>query len=173
VSTNSLDGLAEYAQIRYLSPAECRFDLTAGGFLRLELGAESYNPVYVFRSFPLSLGDRYLSVRDDKNNEIGIIRDLAEFNLDQANLVRGELERRYFTPIIKKVHKMKEEFGYIYWEVETDRGARRFTTKGSHDCILPVGENRLMIIDVDGNRFEVTNYRELDTKSARLIETLM
>ncbi len=173
MSTSLQDGLAEFAQIRFLSPAECRFDLTEGGFLRLDLGEDRYDPVYVFRSFPLSLGDHYLSVRDDKNKEIGIIRELSDFSLDQADLVRSELERRYFTPIIQRVDKMKEEFGYIYWEVETDRGARRFTTKGSHDCILPVGENRLMILDVDGNRFEVPNYRELDLKSARQIETLM
>jgi hypothetical protein len=173
VSTNLPDALAEYADIRFLQPEECRFRLTSGGFLALELGEHNYPVVYAYRAFPLTLGDRFISVRDDKDQEIGVIADLAAFSPGQAGLVRTELERRYFTPVIQRVVKMKEEFGYIYWEVETDKGPRRFTTRSSHDSIIPVSDIRLLILDVDGNRFEIPDYRQLDPKSIKQVETLM
>lgn len=173
MSTKSPDALAEYADIRFLQPEECRFRVTPGGFLALDCGEAHYSVVSAYRSFPLTLGDRYISIRDDKEKEIGIIADLAQFTPGQAALVRAELERRYFTPIIERVIKLKEEFGYIYWEVETDRGPRRFTTRGYHDSIVPVSDVRVLILDVDGNRFEIPDYRALDPKSAKQVETLM
>jgi hypothetical protein len=68
---------------------------------------------------------------------------------------------------------MKEEFGYIYWEVETDRGSRRFTTKGHHDSVMPITDTRVLVLDVDGNRFEIPDFNALDVKSAKQIEALM
>lgn len=173
MNKNSQAELADYAHIRFLSGQECHFTSTSGGFLKMTLGEDEYTSVAIYRAFPHSLGDRYLSVRDANNKEIGIISDLADFANEQVELIKGELERRYFTPIIKSVHKLKEEFGYIYWEVETDRGPRRFTTKNSHECILPLSQQRLIITDVDGNRFDVPNYRALDAKSVKQLETLM
>ncbi|MGI6081625.1 MAG: DUF1854 domain-containing protein [Limnochordia bacterium] len=167
------EGLAEYAHITYLKPEECLFSVTDGGFLSLKLDTETYAVVFAYRSFPLSFGDMYISIRDDKDKEIGIIRDLAEFPREQQELIRLELERRYFTPLITSVVKMKEEFGYIYWEVNTDRGMRRFTTRGSYDSILPISDHRLLITDVDGNRFEIDDFRNLSPKIAKQIEALM
>jgi hypothetical protein len=173
VSRNLQEGLAEYANIHFLTPQECRFAVTPGGFLSLECGDKKYAVVGVYRSFPLTLGDRYLSVRDEEDQEIGIIDDLLVFPSDQADMIRVELERRYFTPIILCVEKLKEEFGYIYWEVETDRGPRRFTTRSSHDSVMPVSDTRIIILDVDGNRFEIPDYRTLDPKSAKQVEALI
>jgi hypothetical protein len=173
VSTNLPDALAEYAEIVFLAPEKCKFSMTAGGFLALEYGEDKFPVVSAYRSFPLTLGDKYISIRDDKEKEIGIIVDLADFSSDQANLVRAELERRYFTPVVETVVKMKEEFGYIYWEVITDRGPRRFTSRGQHDSIVPVSDTRILILDVDGNRFDVPDVRLLDAKSAKLLESLM
>lgn len=173
MTKNLPDALAEYAEIRFLKPEECQFHMTQGGFLALKSGEEEYSVVSAYRSFPLTLGDRFISVRDDKEKEIGIIADLSEFPSDQANLVQAELERRYFTPIIERIAKMKEEFGHIYWDVETNKGPRRFTTRGHHDSIIPVSDTRLLILDVDGNRYEILDYRELDPKSAKQVEILM
>lgn len=173
MSKNSQEGLAEYAHINFLDPSQCVFSQTAGGFLSLELGGETYPVVYAYRSFPLSLGDKYLSIRDEKDKEIGMIADLADYTREQRELIRLELERRYFTPVVRSVAKMKEEFGFIYWEVDTDRGMRRFTTRGSHDSILPISDQHLIVMDVDGNRFEIEDYRSLSPRIARQIEALM
>ena len=167
------EGLAEYAHINYLKPEECRFSLNRRGFSFFDTEHGNLSGGLCLQGIPLSFGDMYISIRDEKDKEIGIIRDLAEFPCDQQELIRLELERRYFTPVITSVIKMKEEFGYIYWEVNTDRGMRRFTTRGSHDSILPISEHRLLIMDVGGNRFEIEDFRTLSPKIAKQIEALM
>lgn len=166
-------GLEAYAHIRFLSPAECHFERSPGGLLSLELDGQVYQNVAIYRAFPFTFGDRYLSVRDKDDNELGIIRSLAEFDRKTQALLREELERRYFVPVITRIERIKEEFGYVYWDVETDRGPRRFTVRGIQQSVLSVGPDRLLIIDVDGNRFEIPKLSALDQKSIRLLETLL
>lgn len=166
-------GLEAYADIRFLRPDECTFARTVGGLLSLRVDDTVYENVSLHRAFPFSYGDDYLSVRDKDGNEIGMIRTLAEFPHETQRLLRDELERRYFAPHIQRIVRIKEEFGYAYWEVETDRGPRRFTIRGVQESVLPIDEDRILIIDVDGNRFEIPSVSALDPRSYRFIEPLL
>lgn len=168
------DGLADYVDIRYLTPKNSRFEGTAGGFLRLTLDdGTTYTRVGLYRTFPFTLGDRYVSVRDVDEKEIGMIEDPSDFPKDVATLLREELDRRYFTPEIRSIENIKEEFGYAYWEVQTDAGPRRFTVRDMQQNLILLTETRLLVIDVDGNRFEIPDYRELNLKGRKLIEDLI
>lgn len=172
--SNGADGLSDYVEIRYLSPEECEFSATPGGFVRLRLtSGEEYARVNVHRSFPLSMKDRYISVRDMEGNEIGMIEDLSQFPREVADLIRAELDRRYFTPVIKRIENIKEEFGYAYWTVETDVGFRRFTVRDMHSNVIPLSAERVFIVDVDGNRYDIPNYTVLDAKSRKFLEELL
>jgi len=165
------------AEVRVLAPGRLRFAATDGGFLALTVtgGArpEHYPRINAFRTFPLSAADRYLSLRDADGKEIGILESLADLRPGQAALLREELERRYFTPVIQRVRSLKEEFGYSYWLVDTDAGARRFTVQSGKNNVTVVGDNRLLIVDVDGNRFFVDDYHRLDRGVLRILETLL
>ncbi|MBE3576107.1 MAG: DUF1854 domain-containing protein [Limnochordales bacterium] len=134
---------------------------------------EEYSRVTVYRSFPLSRPDEFISVRDAQGKEIGIIEDLRALPPEMQKLLREELDRRYFTPTIQRVLSVKEEFGYSYWEVETDRGWRRFTMRNSHENVLTVGERGLILIDVDGNRFAIPDYQSLTPAAFRQIESML
>ena len=136
-------------------------------------GDEHYPRVNAYRTFPLSAADRYLSLRDGKGNEIGILESLTDLRPDQATLLRHELERRYFTPVIERIRSLKEEFGYSYWLVDTDAGQRRFTVQSGKNNVTAVSDSRLLIVDVDGNRFFVDDYRRLDRTVLRTLETLL
>lgn len=46
---------------------------------------------------------------------------------------------RYFTPVIQKIHSIKEENGFSYWDTETDRGACRFTVRMAAGASMPSG----------------------------------
>lgn len=163
-------GLEAYADIRFLSPHECRFEESPGGLIILNVDGERYESVAIHRAFPFTHGDNYLSVRDKEGNEIGMIRSLAEFDKETQALIGKELERRYFVPTIQRIERIKEEFGYGYWDVQTDRGPRRFTIRGIQDSIIPIDEERVLIIDVDGNRYEIPRLSDLDAKSYKLID---
>ena len=165
-------GLSGYESIRYLLPGECVFTATTGGFLALTADGTEYPRVGISRAFPLTYPTKYLSVRDKDGKEIGIIEDLGVFSTATRDLVMMELERRYFTPSIHSIRELKEEFGYTYWEVDTDRGIRRFTSRGT-ESVIDLKGGRIMILDVDGNRYDIPDLEKLDPKSAKLLDALI
>ena len=170
-------GAARPEEMRILLPGELRFAATTGGFLALTVTAgehaEHYPRINGYRTFPLSAGDHYISLRDAEGKEIGILESLTDLPRDQAALLREELERRYFTPAIIEVRSLKEEFGYSYWLVDTDAGVRRFTVQSGKNNVTVVAERRLLIVDVDGNRFTLADYARLDRGVLRILETLL
>lgn len=167
------EGLAEYVDVVYLEPAKTSFYRTPGGVIALKLEDKTYPRVNLHRAFPFSLGDKYISVREGSGQEIGIITDLDDFDEKTRGILKEELERRYFTPEILCINSVKSEFGYSYWEVETDRGHRRFTVKGRGDSVIPIDEVRYLIMDMDGNRFEISDIRKLDRKSKKYLEGMI
>lgn len=167
------EGLATYVDIEFLTPRNAKFSKTPGGFLRLEKDGTTYERVSLFRTFPFTLGDRYLSVRDLEGKEIGIVKDMEDFPAEVVEAFKAELERRYFTPTITKIKSLKEEFGYAYWEVETDSGPRRFTVRDMQNSLFLLSQVHIMIVDIDGNRFEIPDYTALDPASRRHIENLL
>ena len=169
-----IKGLEEFANIDYLAPDKIVFTKTDGGFLMLEiLGGETHKRVNIFRSFPFTNTNEFISVRDPENKEIGILRDLADFKGEQLDLINEDIERRYFTPAITNIISIKEEYGYCYWEVDTSAGRIRFTSRAGQGTILNISETNLLVIDVDGNRFDIPDYTILDYKSQKIIETYL
>lgn len=159
--------------LRYITSKEAHFYKNSGGFLGLKLKDIDYERVSLHRAFPLSYSSRYISVKDKEGKEIGIIEALEEFPSDIVDLFNEELDRRYFLPKVVKINSIKEEFGYSYWDVVTDLGAKRFTIKKDNSSFLNVKDNRILVIDVDGNRYEISDYTKLDSKSYKLIELLL
>lgn len=162
--------------LRMLRAADLHLERTAGGFVALTVRGdepERYERIDAFRAFPLSAADAYVSLRDPDGGEIGMIESLDDLAPEQAALLRGELDRRYFTPRIERIRELKEEFGYSYWTVDTDAGRRRFTVQSGKNNVTAVGAGRLLIVDVDGNRFEVADYTGLDRSVLRTLEGLL
>jgi hypothetical protein len=85
-------GLAEYADIVYITADEAVFHRTEGGILALSFKGKEFGRVSVNRAFPFSLGDEFLSIRDSEGKEIGMIRNLADFPDNVKELIKEELE---------------------------------------------------------------------------------
>jgi hypothetical protein len=161
------------AEIVALDPAGLKFERTEGGFLTMRAGRKRYERIRLYRTFPLSQADAYVSVRNADDEEIGLIEDLSDLDGGSRSLVVEELALRYFTPVIERVIDLKEEFGYTYWDAETTAGRCRFTVRSGHEAVTVLEENRLLLSDVDGNRFELPDYRAIDPKHQRIIEALL
>ena len=65
---------------------------------------------------------------------------------------------------------MKERYGFSYWKVKTEEGEVRFTLHDTFRSIIRAGEKRVILLDVDGNRFEIPDVDALDRKSYKKIE---
>ncbi|MEI6970674.1 MAG: DUF1854 domain-containing protein [bacterium] len=165
--------LADAAQMTFLDPARISFE-RSGAHLRLTVdGDRSVLRTVVTRIFPLTHPNQYLSVRDGSGTEVGILRSLDRLDETSRSLVEGDLARRYFLPVIHRITAVVERFGTVEWQVDTDRGKYRFTTRDMRDNVLRLGGGRYIIQDVDENRYEVRNATLLDRPSlTRLLRHL-
>ena len=126
--------------------------------------------VYFHRAFPFELPNQFISVQDKEGKEFGIIKDLTDLDDSSTVNVKSALDRKYFTPIITKIHSLKERFGYSYWIVDTDKGKMNFTLQDTFRSIAKISEVRLVITDIDGNRYYILDAEALDPASFKKIE---
>ena len=136
-------------------------------FLKLE---DRELRVYLCRQFPFDYLWEYISVLDEDQTEVGIIRSLELFEGEARELLKTELMRRYYAPVIKRIISVKERYGFSYWKVETEEGSVSFTLHDTFRSIIRAGEHRLIFLDVNGNRFELPDTEALDRKSYKKIE---
>ncbi|MHB1452466.1 MAG: DUF1854 domain-containing protein [Saccharofermentanales bacterium] len=171
---DQLDKVDSLFEIRLLTPDNSAFTKTAGGFLSLKYGEKEYSRVAVYRAFPFTAPLRYISIRDitPKCEEIGMIRDLAEWPEEVRTILEEQLSLRYFTPKILEITDIKEEYGFAYWDVKTDRGDMRFTTS-IWNPIFRIGDRKLLVNDLDSNRYEIEDLNRLSRKETKMIDLFL
>ncbi|HTI73216.1 MAG TPA: DUF1854 domain-containing protein [Candidatus Limnocylindria bacterium] len=161
--------LVEASQLAFLDPGILSFT-RHGVTLRLTIADDRcFARVSILRAFPLSDPSRYLSVRDEANKEIGLIVDPTKLSPENRTLVLGDLERRYLVPVVKRIVAAKERFGTVDWTLETDRGLCRFTTRNLRENVQRPAPGRIILTDVDGNRYDIQKIDELSVQSQELL----
>ena len=156
---------------KYLSPEKVRLFRSPMGSPRLEIRDEVCYPRVTFRRvLPLSDPEHYISFGAGDEVEIGIVVDPSELDFESRKIVREELDKRYFTPIITKIRRVNERFGVHEWETETSRGQTTFSVRGLHQNIKQVPPARILVTDVRGNRYDLPDYRKLDPDSFHQIQ---
>lgn len=171
--TNLAVTLSDAANIKYLSPDEVSF-YKSGDFLgatfKTDDGDETYDRVWLHRSFPIDMPNMYISVQNKDSEEIGMIRDLSEYDEETKALIAFELDRKYYTPKITKIISLKETRGYSFWKVMSDAGELSFSLQDTYRSMSRVGPDRAFITDVCGNRYEIASLEALDKKSRRKLD---
>jgi hypothetical protein len=161
--------LVEASRLVFLDPSKLLF-MRHGATLRLTLEADrSFPKVGILRAFPLSDRNHFLSVRDGGDNEIGVIVNPDELGAEQRKLVEEDLQRRYLVPAVKRIVSAKERFGTVEWTVETDRGVCHFTTQNLRENVQRPAPGRIILNDVDGNRYDIRNLDELSRESQEVL----
>ncbi|MBQ7955628.1 MAG: DUF1854 domain-containing protein [Lachnospiraceae bacterium] len=162
-------------RIRYLKDGDAVFEKVGNGFLSLCLGEEYYPRVNVVRMFPFSDSQKFISIRnaEEKQEEIGIIEDLDTMSPKKKEMLLEQLSLRYFTPVILKVRNIKDEYGYSYWDVVTDRGECKFTVKMGGKSISHLSEERVLIMDIDENRFEIPDVSKMTPAERKKLDLFL
>jgi hypothetical protein len=161
--------LVEASQLVFLDAKKLRF-FKHGATLRLTVEEDrSYLKVDILRAFPLSEPGGFLSVRDGANKEAGLIVDPAELSVENRKLVEEDLERRYLVPAVHRIVAAKERFGTVDWTMETDRGVCRFTTRNLRENVQRPAPGRIILNDVDSNRYDIRNVDKLSRESQELL----
>lgn len=162
--------------LNFIDTKDVFFYLSDGGLLCLKYKGKDVGRVAVLRMFPLRFEEEFIAIRletysrHDIETEIGILRDLNGLSEEQLQLIRTELKKRYFIPDILEVYSVKEEFGNTSWNVNTNAGKREFTVTDMSSNIRNLGNDKIMLTDIYGNRYYIQNAYELDDKTLRVLE---
>ncbi len=169
-----MSNLPEVGELHYFNPKDVEFSYSPFGALRFTL-KDKYCVLKADAGccFPLKKPDSYIWVKDSKNNELGIILSLDELEGNSSKCLKDYLYKRYYIPNITTVKKLSEEFGLWYFETLTDRGPRDFVVKDPRQNIINLGNGRLLIIDVDSNRFNVKDYTTYTSKVVMMFDRLV
>lgn len=163
--------LPDYLQeLTLLDPREVTLRRETSGEVTLTLADGTvYRRIQAVQPFPLSAETRLISLRDENDQEIGQLPDYRDLDPDSRKVLEEELTKRYFMPRIEVIEDLKVNMGVMSWQVQTDRGPRRFEVR-SRDDIRYLPHGRILLRDVDGNRYEIPNYWSLDPRSLDLVE---
>lgn len=179
VRTEAADVIAQEKQavedliaMRAITAENAVFTRTSGGFVAMDYAGKHYARVAIHRCFPHSDPTHYVSVRESENDgkEIGLIEDITALPNEVQQMLQEQMELRYFAPKIQKIHDIKAEYGYSYWDVTTDRGRCRFTARMGGSSVYSIGHDRYLVNDLDGNRFEIPNVTALSAKELKKLD---
>lgn len=169
-------------RLRFLTDENAKFSRTPGGFVSLEIPdgedgkPEKYDRIRVVRSFPFTSPNTYISIRttEEKSREIGIIKDITkDVSKETRKMLEEQMNLRYFTPIITKINDIKEEYGHAYWDVDTNEGPCRFVIYMNSSSVVSLSDVRLMVTDLDGNRFEIPDYTRLSAGELKKLDLFL
>ena len=172
---NIYEKKAEEMTAIHIISKDDKFEETEGGFVSFDYDGVHYDRIKVVRLFPFSDADRYLSIREHGNGEreIGIIEDLDSMTDKTKTILKKQLKLSYFTPVIKKIYSIKDEYGYAYFRVLTDKGECKFAINMGSNAVTKLSDTRLIIMDVDENRFEIRDVDELTHKERRMLDIFL
>lgn len=160
--------------INILEPHELTFEQQDGGMLRLKMADGTiHEPITCVPLFPLSHPASYIALVVTKNGtteELGVIQQLNDLPPVQRSLVERELQLRYFCPRILDIHAITSKYGVDQWDVTTDCGKKRFLVQDAKEHVTIRDDGVIMIIDTEGCRYQVRDYRRLPTRARIRLE---
>ena len=121
----------------------------------------------------MSKKKREENAEEIKNEAVETKEETAEAAPEktETDLLKEELARKYYAQQIKTILSVKERYGFSYWKVITSENRTvNFTMQDTFRNIIRVGEDKAVLLDVDGNRFMLDSIAALDRKSYKKIE---
>jgi hypothetical protein len=118
--------------------------------------------------FPWSEAARYLSLRDDEDEEVALVEDPAALPPESRRALERALADAGFVLEVVRVLDIDEEVEIRQWTVETVHGPRSFQTHlDDWPRVLPMGG--LLIRDVAGDLYRLPDPGKLDRRSRELL----
>jgi hypothetical protein len=123
-------------------------------------------PVRVHRCFPWSEPTRYVSLRDDEDEEFALVGGPEELGAESRRALETELAEAGFVLEVTRIADVDEEVEIRTWKVETRQGMRSFQTR-LDDWPTEVPGGGVVIRDVAGDLYHVADPDGMDEKSRR------
>ena len=150
--------------INFLDPEKCKFYLNPNGFAALKTEDKDYRRVRLLRTLPLHRPFEYISVSDMDKNEIGIIKNAADFPSESREIIEKDLAARYYCPEISQIYSIEEKI---------DGFKKTFGVKDISRNVKMLDSGSVMFNDSDGNRFIIPDINALKPRMRRKIEPFL
>jgi len=174
MKTNTLENKVKDSTMPPINPQKITLFYSPKDRLRLTVSDEkSYVTVKPVWAAPLSRPNTYLALLDGKGDEIIMLSDPAALPAESLKAVNEELRRRYLTATVTRIVNAKVEYGATYWKVLSDRGERDFVTQSLQENAIWLSDRHLLLLDVEGNRFEINDVKALDAPSQKIIGAIL
>ncbi len=125
-------------------------------------------PVHVRPCFPWSEPSKYLSLRDDEDDEIVLVRDPSELDAASRQALEGALVETGFLFRLTHVLEIEEEVELRRWHVRTEQGDRTFQTR-LDEWPRRLPDDGLLIRDVNGDLYHLAEPGTLDAHSRSVL----
>ena len=122
--------------------------------------------VRVCRCFPWSEPGRFLSLRDDDDDEVALIESAAELDPASRKVLEEGLAEAGFVFEVSEILELEEEIEIRTWKVRTRQGARSFQTPRD-EWPREVPGGGLLIRDVAADLYYIPRPEQLDAGSRR------
>ena len=173
-----MDTIQTQMDLGILDLKQTKFYATEGGFVALKYKDEDHKHIVLRRIMPLQMPMEYISVADTENKEIGILKSVTDLPKDQQEIVTRELDNRYYSPEVLEVVSVQDKLGYVYMEMRLKNKQGKEYTKNC--AIKDVSRNirmlsntSVIIFDVDGNRYIISNVANLNRQSMRKLDAYL
>ena len=118
--------------------------------------------------FPWSEPHRFLSLRNDEDEEIALVEDPAALDDESREALERALAEAGFVLDVTRVLSIDEEVEIRHWTVETAQGGRTFQTHlDEWPRVLPGGG--LLVRDVAGDLYRLLAPERMDAHSRELL----
>ena len=113
------------------------------------------------RLFPITDTGHYISLLDDKEKEIALIRNVADLDEASRQVLEDCFREYYMIPKISQVLEIHDKFGVLEFKVRI---------RNRHSDIKNLnGSGRIVIRDSNDNRYEIPCFDDLDRHSKRCL----
>ena len=131
-------------------------------------------PVRILLVAPLSDGKKIISImHQEKKKELRLIKTLDNEEIANRKMIEEEIERHYFFPKITKINDISIHLGDYYWDVVTDKGARKFLLSSPSINIRHVSTRRIILSDSDGIKYDLCDMERMDQSSRDLLQKIL
>lgn len=131
---------------------------------------ENLEPRYLF---PLSGQEKYITLLDEEGVEKAIIRDMRTLLPESRKIIEDCLREYYLIPKVNKINDIKEKYGVLTLDVETDRGHAQIEIRNILHGLKLVYGTRVLLRDSNDNRYEIPDLRVLDKHSRQLLDAFL
>lgn len=151
---------------RWLSPDQAVVHLGTRNALHVTIKNERiYNGVFALRCLPVRFPNQYISLRytnsENREQEVGLIKDLSVWPAEAQKLIEASLQRRYLVHHITEVIDIEQFGNYLSFKVVADGREMEFIQRWSYSTAQDYGQNGKVLVDVEENRYLIPDTTKL------------